>query len=111
MVIILRLQMSLLYFGLSLSVAGLVGGQTSASQPFWGEEKLGRDQKLQQQQHQQQEHWGLLEKEEEGGRLQPSLNATSGSLEEEPWPLRECIAILGDHSKTFVAVQGGSNLR
>ena len=86
--------MSLLYFGLSLSVAGLVGGQTSASQPFWGEEEHGRDQ--------QQEHWGLLEKkEEESLHEQPSLNATSGSLDQEPWPLRECIAILGDHSKIF----------
>ena len=90
--------MSLLYFGLSLSIVGLVGGQTSqASQPFWGEEKLGRDEEA------------LLEKEERfDQQLQPSLNATTGSLEKEPWPLRECIAILGDHYTTFVADISGS---
>ena len=93
--------MSLLYFGLSLGIVGLVGGQSSqASQPFWGEEKLGREEEA------------LLEKEERSHQqqLQPSLNGTSGSLEEEPWPLRECIAILGDHHHhtTFVAdVHGG----
>ena len=96
--------MSLLYFGLSLGIVGLVGGQSSqASQPFWGEEKLGRDGEA------------LLEKEERvhQQQLQPSLNATSGSLEEEPWPLRECIAILGDHHHhtTFVADTYGGDPR
>ena len=89
--------MSLLYFGLSLSVVGLVGGQTSqASQPFWGEEKLGRE----------EEKVGRGEEREERfhHHLQPSLNATSVSSDEEPWPLKECIAILGDQSTTFVAV-------
>ena len=79
-------QMCLLYFGLSLSIVGLVGGQTSqaSSQAFWGEEKLWREEQVLQ-----------VEKQQEGFD-QESLNSTSGSLEEEPWPLRECIAILGE---------------
>ena len=81
-------QMTLLYFGLSLSVFSLVGGQTDVpSQPFWGEE---RNQGLLEKNHQQEEL-----RMQQQNQQQPNLNATRSSNEEEPWPLRECIAILG----------------
>ena len=76
--------MSVLCLGLGLSVARLVGGESSSIHPFWGEEGLGRE---------QGEHWG-----HQGlGEEQMRLNSTSSSLEGDQWPLRECIAILGDH--------------
>ena len=76
--------MSLFYLGLGLSVARLVGGESSSIQPFWGEEGLGRE---------QGEHWGHQGLGEEE---QMRLNSTSSSLEGDQWPLRECIAILGE---------------
>ena len=89
-------QMTLLYFGLSLSLFSLVGGQTNMpSQPFWGEE---RNQGLLEKNHQREE---LRMQQQQQNQQQPNLNATSSSNAEESWPLRECIAILGLYSQSF----------
>ena len=89
-------QMTLLYFGLSLSVFSLVGGQTDVpSQPFWGEE---RNQGLLEKNHQHEE----LRLQQQQNQQQPNLNATSSSNAEESWPLRECIAILGLYSQNAI---------
>ena len=90
-------QMTLLYFGLSLSVFSLVGGQTDVpSQPFWGEE---RNQGLLEKNHQREE---LRMQQQQQNQQQPNLNATSSSNAEESWPLRECIAILGLYSQNAI---------
>ena len=91
-------QMTLLYFGLSLSVFSLVGGQTDVpSQPFWGEE---RNQGLLEKNHQNEEL-----RMQQQNQQQPNLNATSSSNEEEPWPLRECIAILGLYFQNAIVIK------
>ena len=88
-------QMTLLYFGLSLSLFSLVGGQTNMpSQPFWGEE---RNQGLLEKNHQREEL-----RMQQQNQQQPNLNATSSSNAEESWPLRECIAILGLYSQNAI---------
>ena len=89
-------QMTLLYFGLSLSLFSLVGGQTDVpSQPFWGEE---RNQGLLEKNHQHEE----LRMQQQQNQQQLNLNATSSSNAEESWPLRECIAILGLFSQNAI---------
>ena len=99
----LHFQMTLLYFGLSLSVFSLVGGQTDVpSQPFWGEE---RNQGLLEKNHQNEEL-----RIQQQNQQQPNLNATSSSNEEESWPLRECIAILGLYSQNAIVFKFRKNV-
>ena len=96
-------QMTLLYFGLSLSLFSLVGGQTDVpSQPFWGEE---RNQGLLEKNHQHEE----LRLQQQQNQQQPNLNATSSSNAEESWPLRECIAILGLYSQNAIVFKFRKN--